>query len=153
MVLLHKHPDVSGYFPLDHLIHFISAHHCLCDCCIKLTKCLLFWQWLVKEASPEHWVLICWTYFPLRIITYLYWQIIEGRKIMVRLLHEQIINVSLLFGFLLERTSRKHLDYLCCVRQWDMLPFWYKWTEGENPPQQGWLDDNCMLAKTCLLVG
>ncbi|XP_065414986.1 transmembrane channel-like protein 5 isoform X5 [Chrysemys picta bellii] len=26
------------------------------------------------------------------IITYLYWQIIEGRKIMVRLLHEQIIN-------------------------------------------------------------
>uniref|UniRef100_A0A8C3FVV1 Transmembrane channel-like protein n=1 Tax=Chrysemys picta bellii TaxID=8478 RepID=A0A8C3FVV1_CHRPI len=35
------------------------------------------------------------------IITYLYWQIIEGRKIMVRLLHEQIINVSLFFRFLL----------------------------------------------------
>uniref|UniRef100_A0A8B9YL30 Transmembrane channel-like protein n=1 Tax=Bos mutus grunniens TaxID=30521 RepID=A0A8B9YL30_BOSMU len=27
-----------------------------------------------------------------RIITYLYWQITEGRKIMIRLLHEQIIN-------------------------------------------------------------
>uniref|UniRef100_A0A8D2JBH6 Transmembrane channel-like protein n=1 Tax=Varanus komodoensis TaxID=61221 RepID=A0A8D2JBH6_VARKO len=31
------------------------------------------------------------------IITYLYWQIIEGRKIMVKLLHQQIINVSMLF--------------------------------------------------------
>lgn len=32
--------------------------------------------------------------FSFRIITYLYWQITEGRKIMIRLLHEQIINVS-----------------------------------------------------------
>lgn len=34
-----------------------------------------------------------------RIITYLYWQITEGRKIMIRLLHEQIINVSLIGSF------------------------------------------------------
>ena len=33
-------------------------------------------------------------FFSSRIITYLYWQITEGRKIMIRLLHEQIINVS-----------------------------------------------------------
>ncbi|XP_019397319.1 PREDICTED: transmembrane channel-like protein 5 isoform X1 [Crocodylus porosus] len=36
-------------------------------------------------------------------ITYLYWQIIEGRKIMVRLLHEQIINEGKDKMFLLEK--------------------------------------------------
>ncbi|XP_044289434.1 transmembrane channel-like protein 5 [Varanus komodoensis] len=37
------------------------------------------------------------------IITYLYWQIIEGRKIMVKLLHQQIINEGHDKKFLLEK--------------------------------------------------
>ncbi|XP_007472242.1 PREDICTED: LOW QUALITY PROTEIN: transmembrane channel-like 5 [Lipotes vexillifer] len=37
------------------------------------------------------------------IITYLYWQIIEGRKIMIRLLHEQIINEGKDKMFLIEK--------------------------------------------------
>ncbi|XP_077683617.1 transmembrane channel-like protein 5 isoform X1 [Eretmochelys imbricata] len=39
------------------------------------------------------------------MITYLYWQIIEGRKIMVRLLHEQIINEGKDKMFLLNKLS------------------------------------------------
>jgi len=35
-----------------------------------------------------------------RIITYLYWQIIEGRKTMAKVLRKQIINVSLTFSFI-----------------------------------------------------
>uniref|UniRef100_A0A8B9DL62 Transmembrane channel-like protein n=1 Tax=Anser cygnoides TaxID=8845 RepID=A0A8B9DL62_ANSCY len=35
------------------------------------------------------------------IITYLYWQIIEGRKTMVKLLRNQIVNVSSSFSFIL----------------------------------------------------
>ncbi|KAI2577422.1 transmembrane channel like 5 [Homo sapiens] len=38
-----------------------------------------------------------------RIITYLYWQITEGRKIMIRLLHEQIINEGKDKMFLIEK--------------------------------------------------
>uniref|UniRef100_A0A5F8HCI7 Transmembrane channel-like protein n=1 Tax=Monodelphis domestica TaxID=13616 RepID=A0A5F8HCI7_MONDO len=37
------------------------------------------------------------------IITYLYWQIIEGRKIMIKLLHEQIINEGKDKVFLVEK--------------------------------------------------
>uniref|UniRef100_A0A2K6S327 Transmembrane channel-like protein n=1 Tax=Saimiri boliviensis boliviensis TaxID=39432 RepID=A0A2K6S327_SAIBB len=38
-----------------------------------------------------------------RIITYLYWQITEGRKIMIRLLHEQIVNEGKDKMFLIEK--------------------------------------------------
>lgn len=39
-------------------------------------------------------------FFFFRIITYLYWQIIEGRKTMTKLLRKQIVNVSLTFSFI-----------------------------------------------------
>ncbi|KAM7152351.1 transmembrane channel-like protein 5 isoform 1-T5 [Macrochelys suwanniensis] len=62
------------------------------------------WIHILDSYSSSKWVV--WIYHNLigsvhfffiltvivLIITYLYWQIIEGRKIMVRLLHEQIIN-------------------------------------------------------------
>ncbi|KAF6127719.1 transmembrane channel like 5 [Phyllostomus discolor] len=41
-----------------------------------------------------------------RIITYLYWQITEGRKIMIRLLHEQIINEGKDKMFLIEKLTK-----------------------------------------------
>ncbi|XP_039741396.1 transmembrane channel-like protein 5 isoform X1 [Pteropus medius] len=40
------------------------------------------------------------------IITYLYWQITEGRKIMIRLLHEQIINEGKDKMFLIEKLTK-----------------------------------------------
>ncbi|XP_055994891.1 transmembrane channel-like protein 5 [Sorex fumeus] len=40
------------------------------------------------------------------IITYLYWQITEGRKVMIRLLHEQIINEGKDKMFLIEKLAR-----------------------------------------------
>ncbi|XP_019324269.1 transmembrane channel-like protein 5 isoform X2 [Panthera pardus] len=40
------------------------------------------------------------------IITYLYWQITEGRKIMIRLLHEQIINEGKDKMFLIEKLAK-----------------------------------------------
>ncbi|XP_072454106.1 transmembrane channel-like protein 5 isoform X2 [Notamacropus eugenii] len=40
------------------------------------------------------------------MITYLYWQIIEGRKIMIKLLHEQIINEGKDKMFLVEKLSK-----------------------------------------------
>lgn len=40
------------------------------------------------------------------IITYLYWQITEGRKIMIRLLHEQIINEGKDKVFLIEKLAK-----------------------------------------------
>ncbi|XP_017656305.1 transmembrane channel-like protein 5 isoform X2 [Nannospalax galili] len=40
------------------------------------------------------------------IITYLYWQITEGRKIMIRLLHEQIINEGKDKMFLIEKLNK-----------------------------------------------
>uniref|UniRef100_A0A452HV51 Transmembrane channel-like protein n=1 Tax=Gopherus agassizii TaxID=38772 RepID=A0A452HV51_9SAUR len=71
------------------------------------------WIHILDSYSSSKWVV--WIYYNLigsvhfffiltvivLIITYLYWQIIEGRRIMVRLLHEQIINVSLFFRFVL----------------------------------------------------
>ncbi|XP_030432760.1 transmembrane channel-like protein 5 isoform X6 [Gopherus evgoodei] len=62
------------------------------------------WMHILDSYSSSKWVV--WIYYNLigsvhfffiltvivLIITYLYWQIIEGRRIMVRLLHEQIIN-------------------------------------------------------------
>ncbi|KAM9125052.1 transmembrane channel-like protein 5 isoform 3-T4 [Pangshura tecta] len=62
------------------------------------------WIYILEHNSSSKWVV--WIYHNLigsvhfffiltvivLIITYLYWQIIEGRRIMVRLLHEQIIN-------------------------------------------------------------
>ncbi|XP_074925173.1 transmembrane channel-like protein 5 [Chelonoidis abingdonii] len=62
------------------------------------------WIHILDSYSSSKWVV--WIYYNLigsvhfffiltvivLIITYLYWQIIEGRRIMVRLLHEQIIN-------------------------------------------------------------
>ncbi|KAK2097627.1 Transmembrane channel-like protein 5 [Saguinus oedipus] len=42
------------------------------------------------------------------IITYLYWQITEGRKIMIRLLHEQIINEGKDKMFLIEKLIKLH---------------------------------------------
>ncbi|EDM17700.1 rCG39751, isoform CRA_b [Rattus norvegicus] len=41
-----------------------------------------------------------------RIITYLYWQITEGRKVMIRLLHEQIINEGKDKMFLIEKLTK-----------------------------------------------
>ncbi|XP_023560447.1 transmembrane channel-like protein 5 isoform X3 [Octodon degus] len=40
------------------------------------------------------------------IITYLYWQITEGRKVMIRLLHEQIINEGKDKMFLIEKLTK-----------------------------------------------
>ncbi|XP_036265326.1 transmembrane channel-like protein 5 [Pipistrellus kuhlii] len=40
------------------------------------------------------------------IITYLYWQITEGRKVMIKLLHEQIINEGKDKMFLIEKLSK-----------------------------------------------
>ncbi|KAG8513498.1 Transmembrane channel-like protein 5 [Galemys pyrenaicus] len=40
------------------------------------------------------------------IITYLYWQITEGRKIMIRLLHEQIVNEGKDKMFLIEKLTK-----------------------------------------------
>ncbi|XP_054992780.1 transmembrane channel-like protein 5 [Sorex araneus] len=40
------------------------------------------------------------------IITYLYWQITEGRKVMIRLLHEQIINEGKDKMFLIEKLAK-----------------------------------------------
>uniref|UniRef100_A0A8B9CHQ0 Transmembrane channel-like protein n=1 Tax=Anser brachyrhynchus TaxID=132585 RepID=A0A8B9CHQ0_9AVES len=42
------------------------------------------------------------------IITYLYWQIIEGRKTMVKLLRNQIVNVSSSFSFILFKIQDVH---------------------------------------------
>uniref|UniRef100_A0A8C8RRK5 Transmembrane channel-like protein n=1 Tax=Pelusios castaneus TaxID=367368 RepID=A0A8C8RRK5_9SAUR len=50
------------------------------------------------------------------IITYLYWQIIEGRKIMVRLLQEQIINVKLFCAT--ELGSMLDVNVLICGHHW-----------------------------------
>lgn len=36
-----------------------------------------------------------------RVIAYLFWQIIRGRRTMAKLLREQIVNVSLTFSFIL----------------------------------------------------
>ncbi|XP_074056351.1 transmembrane channel-like protein 5 isoform X2 [Macrotis lagotis] len=53
------------------------------------------------------------------IITYLYWQIIEGRKIMIKLLHEQIINEGKDKMFLVEKLqeSQKKRNSISLIQE------------------------------------
>nr|XP_048316442.1 transmembrane channel-like protein 5 isoform X1 [Myodes glareolus] len=76
------------------------------------------WIDTLREKSGYQWVV--WIYQNLigsvhfffiltlivLIITYLYWQITEGRKIMIRLLHEQIINEGKDKMFLIEKLTK-----------------------------------------------
>uniref|UniRef100_U3IZ89 Transmembrane channel-like protein n=1 Tax=Anas platyrhynchos platyrhynchos TaxID=8840 RepID=U3IZ89_ANAPP len=51
------------------------------------------------------------------IITYLYWQIIKGRKTMVKLLRKQIVNVSSSFTFILDtKDIEKRTKFTCKTR-------------------------------------
>uniref|UniRef100_A0A8C0GAL8 Transmembrane channel-like protein n=1 Tax=Chelonoidis abingdonii TaxID=106734 RepID=A0A8C0GAL8_CHEAB len=106
------------------------------------------WIHILDSYSSSKWVV--WIYYNLigsvhfffiltvivLIITYLYWQIIEGRRIMVRLLHEQIINEGKDKMFLLNKlrtlqtskpdppkeqqeVSSKAWVFLCCSHSSD----------------------------------
>ncbi|KGL77820.1 Transmembrane channel-like 5, partial [Tinamus guttatus] len=85
------------------------------------------WVEILKNYSGSKWVVWIYQNFfesalfffilstILLIITYLYWQIIEGRKTMVKLLREQIMNVGKDKMFLLEKlrglpTARQNLS-------------------------------------------
>ncbi|KAM6155696.1 transmembrane channel-like protein 5 [Rhynchocyon petersi] len=78
------------------------------------------YAWIDMLSSRPSYLWVVWIYHNLigsvhfffiltlivLIITYLYWQITEGRKIMIRLLHEQIVNEGKDKMFLIEKLQK-----------------------------------------------
>ncbi|KAF5918354.1 hypothetical protein HPG69_011794 [Diceros bicornis minor] len=85
------------------------------------------------------------------IITYLYWQITEGRKIMIRLLHEQIINEGKDKMFLIE----KLIKLQDAERRASPSSFTQERRDVEVRPEAAWGSLSqalCMSGNTMLLV-